>query len=115
MADDLRTKTPVVHNGSGNVFADLGLPDAAEQDEKVRLATMVNQEIRRQGLRQVAASERLSINQAEVSRLAHYKLSGFSERRLMGFLNAMGREVEIIVKPAQGRPAQTTIRELEKA
>ncbi|WP_338665905.1 helix-turn-helix transcriptional regulator [Pararoseomonas sp. SCSIO 73927] len=115
MVDDPRDTLPPIEEGSGNVFADLGLPGAAEADEKVRLATMVNREIRRLGLRQAEAGARLGSNQAEMSRLANYKLSGFSERRLIGFLNALGLDVEITVRRVQGRPATTTVRELTEA
>lgn len=111
MANDAQDTLPVVEEGSGNVFADLGIPEAQEADEKVRLATMVNRELRRLKLRQADAGARLGSNQTEVSRLSNYRLSGFSERRLMGFLNALGLDVEITVRRVHGRPATTTVRE----
>ncbi len=111
MVDDIQDGLPVVHDGSDIVFADLGLPDADENEKKVRLAVLVNQEIRRQGLRQIDAAERLKANQAEVSRLVNDKLSGISEWRLMSFLNALGQDVEIGVRPAGGGHATTTVRE----
>ena len=112
MADDIQDSLPIVHDGSDNVFADLGLPDAEENEEKVRLAVLVNREIRRQGLRQIDAAGLLQVNQAEVSRLMNYKLSGISEWRLMSFLNALGQDVEIGVRPARGDRATITVREL---
>lgn len=115
MEDDARKILPVVEEGSGNVFADLGLPEADEADKKVQLATMVNRELRRIGLRQVEAGVFFSSNQGEISRLSKYKLSGFSERRLISFLNTLGFDVEITVRRVHGRPATTTVRELIEA
>jgi predicted XRE-type DNA-binding protein len=112
MVDNIHDDLPAVHDGSDNVFADLSLPDADENEEKVRLAVLVNREIRRQGLRQIDAAGRFNANQAEVSRLANYKLSGISERRLMSFLNALGQDVEIGVRPARSGRATVTVREL---
>jgi phage-related protein/predicted XRE-type DNA-binding protein len=112
MVGDIQDGLPVVHDGSDNVFADPGLPDADENEKKVRLAVLVNQEIRRQGLRQIDAAELLKANQAEVSRLVNYKLSGISEWRLMCFLNALGQDVEIGVRPARSGRATITVREL---
>ena len=80
---------------SGNVFADLGLPDAEEKQTKVRLAVAINQIIEGMGLSQTAAAERLHLNQPKISALANYRLSGFSVERLIHFLNALGRDVEI--------------------
>jgi len=115
MSDDSRDEALAVHDGTDNVFADLGLPDAEESEEKVRLAVLVNREIRRRRLRQVDAAALLKSNQAEVSRLANYKLSGISERRLMSFLNALDHDVEIRVRPARGHRATVTVCELEPA
>jgi predicted XRE-type DNA-binding protein len=105
----------VVQEGSDNAFTDRGLPDADESEDKVRLAMLVNQEIRRQGLRQIEVAELFSANQSEVSRLANYKLSGISQRRLMSFLNALGQDVEIGVRPAREGRATVTVRELSAA
>jgi predicted XRE-type DNA-binding protein len=112
MADDIQGKLPAVHDGSDNAFADLGLPDADENEKKIRLAVLVNREIRRQGLRQVDIARLLGANQAEVSRLVNYKLSGISEWRLMSFLTALGQDVEIGVRPARGNLATISVREL---
>jgi len=73
---------------SGNVFADLGLPDAAELDTKVRLANAVNRLLESRRLTQAAAATALLINQPKIFALKHYKLEGFSVERLMTFLTA---------------------------
>lgn len=111
MVDDIQDCLPVVHDGTDTVFADLGLPGADENEKKVRLAVLINLEVHRQGLRQIDAAERLKANQAEVSRLSNYKLSGISEWRLMSFLNALGQDVEIGVRPARGDHATIIVRE----
>lgn len=95
-------KTSIIPS-SGNVFSDLQLPDAEEKQTKVRLAVTINQIIASANLSQAAASEVLKVNQPKVSALANYRLDGFSVERLMNFLNALGRDVEIVIRKAPGR------------
>jgi predicted XRE-type DNA-binding protein len=83
---------------SGNVFADLGLPDAAELDTKVRLCAAINRIVERKRLSQADTARALGVNQPKVSALLHYKLEGFSVERLMNFLLALGQDVEIVVR-----------------
>jgi predicted XRE-type DNA-binding protein len=87
---------------SGNIFADLQLSDAEEKQTKVRLAVAINQIIESTNLSQVAASAALKVNQPKISALANYRLDGFSVERLMNFLNALGRDVEIVIRKAPG-------------
>lgn len=92
--------------GSGNVFADLGLPDAEELKTKVQLALAIQREIAERGWSQAQAAEVLSINQPKVSALLRIRLDGFSVERLMNFLTALGHDVEIVIKPRRsGRQA----------
>jgi predicted XRE-type DNA-binding protein len=93
------SKRARVEVSSGNVFADLVLPDAVELDTKVRLAVEINRLIDAQRLTQVAAAAMLEISQPKVSALKHYKLDGFSVERLMTFLLALGQDVEIRIRP----------------
>ena len=62
MANKMNSRTPVT-KGSGNVFADLGLPDAGEKQTKVRLAVAINEII--ETMSQTDAAQRLRINQPE--------------------------------------------------
>jgi predicted XRE-type DNA-binding protein len=87
-----------VIRSSGNVFADLGLPDAAELDTKARLCATLNRIVERKRLTQADVAAALGINQPKVSALLHYKLEGFSVERLMHFLVALGHDVEIHIK-----------------
>ena len=64
-----------ITRGSGNVFADLGYPDADERQTKLRLAHAINGVIARRRLTQAAAAERLGVNQPKVSALANYKVA----------------------------------------
>jgi len=84
---------------SGNVFADLGFPDAGERQTKVRLALAINDVLKRRGLSQGKAAELLGINQPKVSALTRGRLAGFSLDRLVRFLVLLGSDVEIVVKP----------------
>jgi len=88
-----------VYNGSGNVFADLGLPDAEERLAKAELARQILAIIGSRRLTQTQAAELLGIDQPKVSALTRGKLSGFSMERLLQFLNALGRDVQITIKP----------------
>jgi predicted XRE-type DNA-binding protein len=65
-----------ITRGTGNVFADLGYPDAEERQTKLRLAYAINEVITRRRLTQAAAAEKLRVNQPKVSALARYKLWG---------------------------------------
>ena len=104
-----------IERGSGNVFADLGLPDAAERQTKTRLALALNRIIKEQALKLVDAARLLGVPQPKVSALVNYRpepvnrlpleLRGFSVEKLMEFLVALGRDVEIVVRPKRGDAA----------
>lgn len=93
-----KDKAQAITRGSGNVFADLGLPDAEERQTKLRLAYALNTIMETQRLTQAAAATRLGLNQPKVSALRNYKLEGFSVERLMTLLNALDRDVEIVIR-----------------
>jgi predicted XRE-type DNA-binding protein len=66
-----------VTRGTGDVFADLGFPDAAERQAKLRLAYALNQVLDARKLSQGDAAKVLRVTQPKVSALRHYKLAGF--------------------------------------
>lgn len=101
----------VVVQSSGNVSADLGLHDAVEKQTRVRLAVAINQIVQARRLSQTAAARLLDINQPKISALVNYRLEGFSVERLMHFLNALDRDVEIVIrkKPHSKRPARIVV------
>lgn len=106
-----RAKNKVkVRQSSGNVFADLGLKDASEKKTKVRLAVEINHILEKARFSQSSAAERLGINQPKISALSNYRLEGFSVERLMNFLNALGHDVEIVIrKSSPRRRARTSV------
>ncbi len=87
-----------VKKSSGNVFADIGLPEPEEALAKAELARRITQIITKLGLTQVQAAKALGVDQAKVSALERGKLAGFSSDRLFRFLNALDRDVEIVIK-----------------
>jgi len=93
-----RKNKPRVVPSSGNVFSDLDLSNAEEKQTKVRLAVAINQVIQGRRLSQTAAARRLNVNQPKVSALSNYQLEGFSVERLMNFLTALDRDVDIIIR-----------------
>jgi len=100
-----------VQASSGNVFADLGLENSDELLVKAELAREISSIITKQDMTQAEAAELLGIDQPKVSDLINGKLSGFSTVRLFRFLNALGRDVEIVVKtkPKSRSQAQTRV------
>jgi predicted XRE-type DNA-binding protein len=85
--------------GSGNVFADLGRPGAEEMLVKAELVHQISRIVRHRRLTQVQAAEILGISQPKVSELLRGNLRGFSLERIARFLTALGRDVEIRVRP----------------
>jgi len=93
-----KSRKQLVVRSSGNVFADLRLSNAEEKQTKVRLAVAINQIIEDLHLSQGIAARRLKINQPKISALSNYRLEGFSVERLMNFLTALDREVDIVIR-----------------
>jgi predicted XRE-type DNA-binding protein len=89
-----------VEKGSGNVFADIGLPNPDERLAKADLAIRITEAIRTRRLTQAKTARILKIDQRKIARLLRGQLSGFSTERLMHFLTMLGRDVEITVKAA---------------
>jgi predicted XRE-type DNA-binding protein len=83
---------------SGNVFADLKLPQADDLLAKAELAAKIIEEIQRRRLTQIQAASVLGVDQPKISALKQGRLSGFSIERLMRFLMLLGRDIEIRVK-----------------
>ena len=102
-----RNRSSSVDAGSGNVFVDLGFPDAGERTTKVALAVEINRALAANGLTQSVAGKRLGINQPKISALVNYRLSGFSVERLIHFLNALGHDVEIVIRKRRSRRTGT--------
>ena len=100
-----------ITRGTGNVFADLGFPDAAERQAKLRLAFALNQVLDGRELPQAEAAKVLGLTQPKVSALRNYKLAGFSVERLMNLLTALDQDVEIVIrkKPRSRKAARISV------
>ena len=95
---------------SGNVFADLNLPNADDLLAKAELAAKIVAEIQRRRFTQSQAAAILGIDQPKISALKQGKLSGFSIERLMRFLLRLGSDVEITVsRRSRSRPAKLRV------
>ncbi len=92
-----------VSRGSGNVFADLELPDADTLQIKTGLVIEIRRAIRQEGLTQQAAATRMGLTQPKVSSMMRGDFSSVSERKLMECLNRLGYDIEIKVRPASAR------------
>jgi len=89
-----------VRRSSGNVYADLGLPDAERLKIKTGLVIEIRKAMRRLGLTQQAAAKRMGITQPKVSDMMRGDFTNLSERKLMDCLTRLGYDIEIRVKPA---------------
>jgi len=108
------SRVPEHEVGSGNVFADLGLPNAGELEAKADLALEISRAIADQGLTQAEAADVLGIDQPKVSALVRGRLSGFSMERLYRYLNALGKDIEIVVRPAAETAGDGTVHVVTK-
>jgi predicted XRE-type DNA-binding protein len=104
-----RKKRPAVEPSSGNVFEDLGFPNAEEELAKAGLAIRISQLIAERKLTQKKAGSLLGIDQPKISALLRGKLEGFSTERLLRFVNKLGQDVEIVIRPARNRQATTRV------
>lgn len=92
-----------IQKGSGNVFADLRLPNPEQEQVKAELTLRIYRIIKERNLTQAESGKILGIKQPHVSSLIRNRSGNFSVGRLMEFLTALGQDVEISVKPAGDR------------
>jgi predicted XRE-type DNA-binding protein len=94
-----------ITRGSGNVFADIGLPNPEELLAKCELAFEIADRCKGMTQKQIAA--RLDIDQPKVSALINEQLAQFSIERLVTFLRRLGQDVEIHMRPSRRRRSST--------
>ena len=97
--------TITIEKSSGNVYADLGMADAQEMLVKAKLASKIGDIIKRQNLTQQQAAELLVMPQPKVSLLLRGQFRGISEAKMLECLARLGRDIDIVVKPARRRRA----------
>jgi len=90
-----------VEEGSGNVFADIGIPNPEEALAKAEIARRINRMLADRRLSQVEAGRILGIPQPRVSDLARGRLGKFSLEKLIDFAKRLGNDVEIRMKPSR--------------
>jgi predicted XRE-type DNA-binding protein len=95
----MATQKPEVHESNANIFADLGLPDASTHFLKAQIVAELYRLATEQNLTQEKAGALMGISQPEVSRLFKGHFREYSIERLMTFLTAFDRDVEILVRP----------------
>ena len=106
----MKTDNVKIERSSGNVFADLGLPDAEGHLLKAELVMRIDEIIRRRGLKQVEAARVLGLSQPDVSRLLRGSFREYSMERLLRLLTALGRDVEIVIRdPGTQRPGRVSV------
>jgi predicted XRE-type DNA-binding protein len=89
--------------GSGNVFKDLGIPNAEEHLVKAQLVFKIDQIMKNRRLKQSEAAKLLGIKQPDVSKMLRGEFRQFSVERLLRFLVSLDQDVEIVVRPHRSR------------
>jgi len=89
--------------GSGNVFKDLGIPNAEEHLVKAQLVFKIETIMKDRGLKQAEAAGLLGVKQPDVSKMLRGDFRQFSVVRVLRILIALDHDVEIIVRPHRGR------------
>ena len=92
---------PKFEVGSGNIFADLGLPNAEEHLLKAQLVVQLGLLIKARRLTQAAASKQLGVKQPDLSNILRGRFRGYSVGRLMRMLTAFDQDIDIVVRPAR--------------
>ena len=92
-----------IHEGSRNVYHDLGFPDAEEMLVKAQLVSKISEIIRGKGLTQMEAAKMVGLPQPKLSGILRGQFRGVSERKLIDCLTSLGRDVEIVVKDTRRR------------
>lgn len=89
--------------GSGNVFKDIGVPNAEEHLIKAQLVFKIDTILKKRGLKQTEAADLFGVRQPDVSKMLRGDFRQFSVERLLRFLVALDQDVEIVVKPHRSR------------
>ncbi|SCB52392.1 transcriptional regulator, XRE family [Bradyrhizobium yuanmingense] len=98
-----KNKLPAHSRGTGNIFADLGLPNAEEHQLKAALVVQLKRLMEEREITQTDAAKLVEMKQPDLSKLlrGHFKL--VSVEKLMRMLTAFDQDVEITVKPHRKR------------
>ena len=108
-ADKVGDEDLAIIEGSDNIFADLGLPDAEEYYAKARLAYAIRDVLAARGISQRKAAALIGVAQPDLSAIVRGRLMGFTMDRLTTILNRLGQDVEITIRPKRGAHARTHV------
>ena len=97
----METPDTAVQRGSGNVFADLGFPDAQVHLVKAQLVSCIDDILRERGIDQTEAARLLDLPQPDMSRLLRGDFREYSLERLLRLLTALGCDIEIVIRQAR--------------
>ena len=89
-----------IEKGSTNVYADLGMSDAEGMLVKAQLAAKIAEIIKQRKMTQSQASALLGIPQPKLSNMLNGRFRGISEAKMLECLTRLGRDVQIVIKPA---------------
>jgi predicted XRE-type DNA-binding protein len=95
--------------GSGNVFADLGLPNPEQELMKAHLTLQIYRILKERGMTQAETAKVLGIKQPHVSLLVRNRAGSFSVGRLMEFLTDLGQDVEITLRPTRKERGEMSV------
>jgi len=101
--DSTETNEIPIERGSGNVFADLGWPDADAHLLKAELVNRIDTILRRRRLTQSQAAKLLGLSQPDVSRLLKGDFREYSLERLLRLLTMLGRDIDIVIRTPKSR------------
>lgn len=99
-----------VEMGSGNVFADIGLPNADEHLVKAHLVYKISAIMKERKLTQIKAANLLGVKQPDISNMLRGQFSRVSVEKLLHYLVALGQDVEIVVKPHRDKQRAPELR-----
>jgi predicted XRE-type DNA-binding protein len=103
------TRPVRITESSGNVFADLGLPNAEQELVKAQLTLQIYRIIKQRGMTQAETAKVLGVKQPHVSLLVRNRAGSFSVGRLMEFLTALGQDVEVTVRPTRREHGEMSV------
>lgn len=99
-----------VHEGSGNVWEDLGHPEPEWMAVKSELVICIDETLHARRLTQAQAAELMGLEPSQLANLLRGRFSAFSVHRLLEFLTALGRDVNIVVGPPKSAPRRGRVR-----
>ena len=87
-----------VERGGGNVFADLGFPDADVHLVKAEIISRIDDIVRDRGITQTEAARLMGLSRPDVSRLLRGDFREYSLERLFRLLTALGRDMDTVIR-----------------